>query len=215
MLGADPGDIGDIPSLQEARLRVVSGVLGRSGARRVVDLGCGAGDLLARLLQDDQFEEIIGVDVSPRAIAHVRERLFAAAPAGRLRLLQTSLVDPDPRPIGCDAAAMVEVIEHLDPSDLEQVERTVFSVLDLHTVVVTTPNREYNPLYGIYGRGVRHPDHRFEWTRAQFRAWSTGVARRNGYRLLMVGAGLEDPEVGTPTQVAVFERDIGEAQPAR
>ena len=46
-------------------------------------------------------------------------------------------------------------------------------------VIVTTPNAEYNVrLRDAPGRAMRHPDHRFEWTRAEFAAWADGVAGR-------------------------------------
>jgi hypothetical protein len=124
----------------------------------------------------------------------------------RLSLFQSSLTYRDPRLAGLDAAVLMEVIEHVEPDRLGALERAVFGFAAPGTVVVTTPNREYNAEYGMAGGAVRHPDHRFEWTRAQFTAWASGVASGYGYTVRYAGAGQESPVAGAPTQVAVFTR---------
>jgi 3' terminal RNA ribose 2'-O-methyltransferase Hen1 len=197
-------------SLRDQRLGTVESVLRASGAARVLDLGCGAGALLERLLRDG-YREIVGVDVSVRALerAHRRLRLDRLPPAQRerIKLLQSPLTYRDRRLAGYDAAALVEVIEHLDPPRLEAAERNVFEFAKPGTVVVTTPNREYNVRWETLPAGdMRHPDHRFEWTRPEFAAWAQGVAGRHGYRVRFLPVGPDDAEVGPPTQMAVFER---------
>ena len=107
---------------------------------------------------------------------------------------------------GLDAAVLMEVIEHLDPDRIPALERVVFGAAAPGTVVVTTPNAEYNAHFEHLPPGaVRHPDHRFEWTRAQFRAWAARVADAYGYRARFLPVGPEDPRDGPPTQLAVFE----------
>lgn len=98
----------------------------------------------------------------------------------------------------------VETIEHIDPHRLSQVERAVFRGYQPRTVVVTTPNREYNVLHGMGEAAMRHPDHRFEWTRAKFRAWSLGVARRNQYAVAFADIGDGDVLLGSSTRMATF-----------
>jgi 3' terminal RNA ribose 2'-O-methyltransferase Hen1 len=185
-------------------------VLKASGARRVVDLGCGPGARLERLLRDD-YERIVGVDVSIRALEQAARRLkldeMHDAQRQRIELLQSPLTYRDRRLAGFDAAALVEVIEHLDPPRLAAAEQNVFGSARPATVVVTTPNREYNVRWETLPAGeLRHADHRFEWTRAEFDAWSSGVAGRYGYSVRYLPVGPEDAEVGPPTQMAVFSR---------
>jgi 3' terminal RNA ribose 2'-O-methyltransferase Hen1 len=198
-------------SLNEQRLGSVMAALKARGARRVLDLGCGEGRLLRALLDDHQFTEIVGVDVSHRALEIAGDRLHVdrlpARQAERIRLLQGSLVYRDERLAGYDAAAVVEVIEHLDPWRLAAFERSVFDFARPRTVIATTPNVEYNVRFEDLPAGrLRHRDHRFEWTRAEFRVWAEAQADRFGYGVRFVPVGPDDPEVGPPTQMAVWER---------
>jgi 3' terminal RNA ribose 2'-O-methyltransferase Hen1 len=195
--------------LNEQRLAAVIGELKACGATRVLDLGCSTGNLLKRLLEERQFTEIVGVDVSHQALEVAARRLhldrLPPAKAQRIKLLHGSLTYRDRRLAGYDAAAIVEVIEHLDPPRLAALERAVFEAARPQTIVVTTPNREYNVLFaGMQPGSLRHKDHRFEWTRDEFRAWATRVTERIGYQVHYVSVGPEDPVHGPPTQMAVF-----------
>jgi 3' terminal RNA ribose 2'-O-methyltransferase Hen1 len=195
--------------LNEQRHGAVVAALRASGAVRVLDLGCGSGKLLRSLLAEPSFEKIVGVDISYAALetAHSRLRLDRLAPRQRERvqLFQTALTYRDKRLAGFDAAAVVEVIEHLDEPRLRSFERVVFGHAKPKTVVVTTPNREYNAKFeGLPAGTFRHRDHRFEWTRAEFEAWAGRVAAEHAYGVRFVPIGPEDPELGAPTQMAVF-----------
>jgi 3' terminal RNA ribose 2'-O-methyltransferase Hen1 len=197
--------------LNEQRLGSVVAVLKAIGAKRVLDLGCGSGKLITALMKEPSFEEIVGVDISHRAleIAASRLRLERLAPRQRERvqLFQTALTYRDRRLTGFDAAAVVEVIEHLDEPRLASFERVVFEHARPGAVVITTPNREYNAKFeGLPAGRFRHRDHRFEWTRGELEGWAGEVAGRFGYRVRFLPVGPEDPELGAPTQMAVFER---------
>lgn len=196
-------------SLNEHRLNSVIAALKTSGAKSVLDLGCSYGNLLRRLMEDKQFEQIIGLDVSHRALEIAAERLhlerLPERQRSRIDLLHGSLIYRDARLTGFDAAAVVEVIEHLDPPRLAAFERVLFEFARPKTVVVTTPNVEYNVRFETLPAGrFRHKDHRFEWTREQFRNWANAVAARFGYSVRFESIGVEDPAVGSPTQMAVF-----------
>ena len=198
-------------SLHEQRLGAVLSVLKASGAKRVLDLGCGEGKLIRLLFAERQFEEILGMDVSWRAleIATERMRLDRLSPAqrARVRFLHGSLMYRDARLAGYDAAAVVEVVEHLDAPRLAAFERMLFECARPGTVVVTTPNVEYNVKWPTLPAGrLRHRDHRFEWTRVQFQVWAGGIAQRFGYAVRFLPVGDADPVVGAPTQMGVFTR---------
>jgi 3' terminal RNA ribose 2'-O-methyltransferase Hen1 len=195
-------------SLNEQRHEAVVKALKESRAQRVLDLGCGEGKLLRRLIEEPQFREVVGVDVSIRAleIADKRmQRLKFIDPERIVRLMQGSLMYRDSRLAGYDAAALVEVIEHLDPPRLSMCERVAFEFARPRVVVVTTPNAEYNVKFeGLPAGQFRHRDHRFEWTRAEFQAWCERIALTHGYRVDYAGIGEPDPSVGTATQMATF-----------
>lgn len=200
------------PTLNSQRLASVLGAVRAGGARSVVDLGCGEGRLLRLLLADRQFDRIVGMDVSMQALRHASNRLrlerMPAAKRQRIALMQGSLVYRDARLSGFDAATIVEVIEHLDPPRLAAFERVVFEFARPRVVVVTTPNIEYNVRFETLAAGtLRHRDHRFEWTRQEFQDWAGGVASRFGYRARFMPIGPLDSEVGSPTQMGIFERE--------
>jgi 3' terminal RNA ribose 2'-O-methyltransferase Hen1 len=204
-------------SLNEQRLGAVLAAVKNSGARRVLDLGCGEGRLLRLLLEERSFETIVGMDVSHRALEMARDRLhldrLPAMKKERISLIQGSLTYRDARLAGYDAATVVEVIEHLDPPRLAAFERVLFEFARPATVVLTTPNAEYNVRFQTLPAGqFRHRDHRFEWRRDEFQSWATQTAARFGYAVRFLPVGPEDPEVGAPTQMGVFttEREARE-----
>ncbi|MFD8045235.1 3' terminal RNA ribose 2'-O-methyltransferase Hen1 [Streptomyces chartreusis] len=221
---ADDSEVEDIDNAVEAeteaeekptplavqRRDAILAALKASGAARVLDLGCGQGQLVQALLKDPAFTEIVGVDVSMRALTIAGRRLkldrMGERQASRVQLFQSSLAYTDSRLKGYDAAVLSEVVEHLDLPRLPALEYAVFGSARPRTVLVTTPNVEYNVRWESLPAGhVRHSDHRFEWTREEFRAWARAVAERHGYEVEFVPVGLDDPEVGPPTQMAVFE----------
>ncbi len=198
-------------SLNQQRTEAVVAAVRASGASRVLDLGCGAGNLLRVLLKEPGLERMVGIDVSHHALEIGARRLHLETMAPRQRaridLLQGSLTYRDRRLAGFDAAVVMEVIEHLEPSRLGSFERAVFTSAHPQTVIVTTPNIEYNSRFESLPAGqLRHRDHRFEWTRAEFATWCDEVAERNGYLVATSGIGPDDAEVGSPTQMAVFSR---------
>jgi 3' terminal RNA ribose 2'-O-methyltransferase Hen1 len=197
--------------LWQQRMGAVVAVLRSVGARRVIDLGCGEGKLLKALLDEKGIREIVGMDVSYRSLEVAAQRLrldrMPTKQKERLKLIHGSLMYRDPRLAGYDAATVVEVIEHLDPPRLAAFERVLFEAARPETVIVTTPNADYNVKFETLPAGeFRHKDHRFEWTRAEFQQWSERVAGRFGYSARFLPVGEEDSEVGAPTQMGVFSR---------
>ena len=198
-------------SLHQIRLDAVLDELKSSGAKSVLDLGCGEGRLLRALLDEKQFEQIIGVDASHRALDVAAEKLhlerMPERKRERLTLLHGALTYRDDRLKGFDAAALVEVVEHLDAARLSAFEKAIWQWARPQTIVLTTPNRDYNAHWASLPAGkLRHRDHRFEWNRAEFAQWTNRVAAENGYGVEVRALGPEDEQLGAPSQMAVFRR---------
>ncbi|MFF0271355.1 3' terminal RNA ribose 2'-O-methyltransferase Hen1 [Kribbella sp. NPDC004536] len=199
-------------SLAVERRTTVAGVLRELGARRIADLGCGEGALVGELLKDPMIGELIATDVSARALISAKRRLhyddLPDRQRERLSFLQSSVTYADERLAGLDAVVLMEVVEHVDPPRLPALADSVFRAARPAAVVMTTPNSEYNIRFPTLPAGnYRHPDHRFEWTREEFRTWSTQTADRYGYQVDFRPVGSDDPEVGPPTQLALFRRE--------
>lgn len=194
--------------LHSSRLDAVVETLLAAGVRRVADLGCGHGDLLQRLRDQEQFVRLLGIDIDAQALASARQRLGIDlfSRDQRLHVCFGSFEESDWADGIIDAAVLLETIEHIDPGRLSRVERAVFRQLHPEIVVITTPNKEYNPLHGMSAGQRRHPGHCFEWTRAQFKSWCDGVAERQGYQVRFSDIGPPDPAVGSSTQMACFSR---------
>jgi 3' terminal RNA ribose 2'-O-methyltransferase Hen1 len=195
-------------TLNQDRLQKVVEKLKEVGASSILDLGCGEGRLLRLLLKEKSFRKIVGLDVSIRALEYASEKLHLATSVSRqkrVELLHGSLTYRDERLSGFDAAAVVEVIEHLDEARLESFERVLFEYAKPSTIVLTTPNREYNVVWENVGsEKLRHGDHRFEWTRKEFEEWSGRVAQTYGYRAVFDTIGDVDEKYGAPTQMCTF-----------
>jgi SAM-dependent methyltransferase len=197
-----PGTANTPDGLQGARTAAVSVALQACGARRVLDLGCGRGDLMAALASSRAVEHVTGVDLDESALAAAARRLrrLGGPTAVFIHALVTAW---HPAFAGHDAAVAVEVVEHLPQDALPAFERVMFALARPDVVIVTTPNREYNVRWGV---DRRHHDHCFEWTREEFKQWAGSVGSRRGYDVVVTGVGTPWRAAGAPTQLARFWR---------
>lgn len=192
--------------LHRRRFAAVLEAVRESGARSVLDLGCGDGELTLALAQARGIERLVGIDLDASALRLLEARLAEMPLTAEVALRHASYLDPDPTLRGFAAVVMVETLEHIDPERLSSVERAVFATIAAPLVVVTTPNADFNPLLGVPAHRLRHPDHRFEWGRERFARWAEGVARRNGYAVRLEHLGGSVAGFGGPSQMAVFSR---------
>ena len=200
-------------SLNQQRLETVTSTLKQCNVKRVIDLGCGEGNLLRVLAKDNFFEQITGIDVSYRSLETAQKRLdqllLGSKQRERIQLMQGALTYRDRRFNNYEGATLIEVIEHLDLPRLAALERVVFEFAHPKVAIVTTPNVEYNVKFPALANGtLRHKDHRFEWTRQEFQTWANRVAQQFRYTVRFEGIGNSDPIIGSPTQMAIFEQSV-------
>lgn len=198
-------------SLNEQRIKAVLSKISDSGAKTVLDLGCGEGKLLRDLIKDKSIEKVAGMDVSIRSLEIAHKRIGLDRLPSRIKdkisLFHGSLMYKDKRFAGFDAAIVMEVVEHLDPPRLAAFEKVLFRHAKPKTIIITTPNREYNAMWENLPEGaMRHSDHRFEWTRDEFREWAGTLAEQYNYSIAYYTIGPESSSLGSPTQMGVFKR---------
>jgi len=203
-----------IKSLNNRRINRIVEKLLESGAKRVLDLGCGEGKLIRQLLTYKQFSEIVGMDVSYNALLRTKERIhfdeMSPKQKERIRLFQGSLTYHDKRLEGFDAATVVEVLEHIDLNRLKAFERVLFEFAKPKTVILTMPNKEYNVMWErLEPDELRHGDHRFEWTRQEFAEWASSTGKIYNYEVEILPIGDEEANIGAPTQMAIFSYKNG------
>jgi len=193
--------------LHAQRIEAVARAVLDSGATSVADLGCGDGDLLIRLAGNAQIARLAGVDLCAAALGRLRARLAASgtSQARSPAVIHDSIEAAAPHLVGFECAALVETIEHIDPARLSALEHAIFEVVRPRTVIVTTPNNEFNPLLGVPAQRFRHPGHRFEWDRRAFRRWADGVATRYGYVCGCADIAGQHPLLGGASQMARFD----------
>lgn len=201
--------------LHEERLTAVTKVVRDSGAARVLDLGCGDGDMIVRLAAQEGLVELVGLDICRASLDRLRGRLAACDTViPRIDLREASMTEPSSDLVGFDCAILVETVEHIAPDRLSKLERALFHILRPQTVVITTPNSEFNQLLGVPAHRMRHPDHRFEWDRAQFRRWCVRAADAARYSVCFEDVGGHHPVLGGASQMAVF-KVVTDAEPVK
>jgi len=196
-------------TLHEKRIKIVADKITQSGAVNVLDLGCGEGKLIRQLIKQKQFTQIVGMDVSYNQLIKAKERLhfdeMSPKQKERINFFQGSITYKDKRLEGFDAAAVVEVIEHLDLNRLKAFERVLFEFAKPKTIVLTTPNKEFNIMWEkLDVDEMRHDDHRFEWTRKEFAEWANKIGQMYHYQVELLPIGEEFENAGAPSQMAIF-----------
>ena len=199
-------------SLNTQRMEAVKNAVLTSGAASVIDLGCGECRLTSLLLNEPQITKVTACDISVSVLEKAAQRLhldrMQTFRKNKLTLMQASLTYRDKRFEGYDCACVVEVIEHIEPMRIPAFERAVFEFAAPKTVILTTPNIEYNANYeNLPENTLRHGDHRFEWTREEFRQWTEHICEKFGYTCEISGIGGVDENLGTPTQMGVFRKN--------
>lgn len=195
--------------LNTQRMEAVKNAVLSSGAQSVLDIGCGEGKLTSILLREQQIKRITAADVSVSVLEKAKQKLnyerMQDYLKNKLTLIQASLLYKDRRFEGFDIACVIEIIEHLDPPRIPLFEKVLFGSAKPKTVVLTTPNKEYNDNYSTLENGtLRHKDHRFEWTRKEFRNWCEHICEEFSYTVIYQNIGETDENYGSPTQAAIF-----------
>lgn len=200
----------DVPrSLTMMREEALLAAIAQAAPRSVLDFGCGAGEVLERLAGVPGIERLTGIDISSEELASARRRLARALghrPQLQVALHCASCSNPDPRFLGHDAVVAAELIEHLDEPRLAAFGRTLFGFVRSALILITTPNSEFNARWEQ--TRLRHPDHQFEWSRAEFREWIAAQDCEREYEAQFLDVGTREPGIGAATQMALLRRRL-------
>lgn len=213
------------PPLYLMRYRYVMDILEQeqschNNIKTIADLGCNECKFMKYFRNGDlEVDALIGVDVDEAVLTNVAMQLKPLpshylnpkSHPFEIELFAGSITDKDQRLYKVDAVCAIELIEHLHPDELLAFPKTVFGFMQPRVAIITTPNKEYNVIFKDFDDDTfRHPDHKFEWTREEFKRWANGViSEYPEYEVEFDGVGYPDlrpnPE-GPCSQIAVFRR---------
>jgi len=221
---------------EERRNRVI-GILKQHNCRNILDLGCGEGSLFQAMKFMPEFKRLVGIDIDMNEIQKSFDRvapmtyhIFSDNPPEEpleVAIYMGDLTAPHPLLLDerSDAITMVEVIEHLPPDALKRLPQVLFGFYRPKLIIISTPNKEYNKcIKGFDPNTFRHWDHKFEWTRDEFKKWcETQLKKFDGYEVNYQTVGRLHPmaeeeffdveRYGRCTQIAVFTRIPGAKGP--
>lgn len=190
----------------------------RPQIKKVVDFGCAEGNFL-RYLKKIFLEEVALVDVDDIELEYCIENarplmwdyVFGRETELTVNIFKGSVSDSDIRLSDFDAVTMIELIEHLPNDVLSKLPQNIFGFIKPKIAIVTTPNFEFNVLFSkmkVEGKRFRHPDHKFEWNRNEFKNWCDNIIKMYPqYSYTITGVGhppQHSQHVGWCTQIAIF-----------
>ncbi|XP_076258447.1 hen1 methyltransferase isoform X2 [Rhynchophorus ferrugineus] len=188
----------------------------RKNLKKLVDFGCAEFGLFI-FLKDLNLNEIMFVDINENLLDenicrvqpllgdHLKRRYSPL----EVTVFKGSVSDPDYRLHKTDVVTAIELIEHLYPDTLDAFCYNIFSYIQAKLIIITTPNADFNVVFKKVNM-FRHPDHKFEWTRNQFKDWCQNITERfQDYRVEINGIGeyFEETKMfGCCSQMALFIR---------
>ncbi|WP_310831561.1 3' terminal RNA ribose 2'-O-methyltransferase Hen1 [Paenibacillus pedocola] len=175
----------------------------------IVDFGSGEGKLSAKLSSVPGVREIKAVEPSAASQLRAMDRFAKLADKPGIIVpdpVTGSLFYFDESLRGKDVMILCEVIEHIDEYRLARVMENIFAEYAPKTLIVTTPNKDYNAVYEMEQEELRHGDHRFEWGRKAFSVWCARWTETFDYTAELTGIGEGSVEFGYPTQMAIFTK---------
>ena len=185
------------PQLWIQRRSLANTILTDFKSNSIIDLGTGEGALIDILLNCPQFSTINAIDSDLLCVEKTYNliKFKSSKPACKscVNLFHGNLALQDSRFVGFDALVCLEVIEHLQPIELAQFPETIFGFNKPKIAIISTPNAEFNlhfpDLQYNTIKKFRHFDHKFEWTRLEFKNWCENIATVYGYYLFFTGCG--------------------------
>lgn len=175
----------------------------------VVDFGSSTGKLIRSWLYSDfdlsNISEYTLTDVNSKDLSFASRKIDLKK-NHFINIAHSSLEYFDKRFVNKDIGIMCEIIEHIEPRKLNSVLKNILENYNIKYLIITTPNFEYNKVYGI--DGFRHWDHRFEYTRAEFENFKKHLSVDLNVDILDSGfIGEEHIEFGGSTQYVVIKNN--------
>lgn len=197
------------PTFNQMRRSAISDVIAASGAKTIIDLGCGDGSFVFSLHGQNRYEKLAGMDASAQNIENARKKFDSPFFHRRKspEFFIGSITYRDKRISGYDAVILSEVIEHFEPERMDGVMRNILGEARPKLFVMTTPNKAYNQEFPFLEAGeFRHPDHRHEFGEDEFISFCEKYAAVFGYDLEISHVGVELSRIGSPTFMGIFKK---------
>ena len=74
--------------------------------------------------------------------------------------------------------------------DAEKLIRSICRDINFETLVITTPNQEFNKFYEL-GEELRHDDHKWEFGKEKFRNWIFGMLENEKVSYVEIGDSVD------------------------
>jgi len=170
----------------EQRIDVVESLI--DFKRSIIDFGCGHGDFAKRLNHrlEKTNKRYYAIDKDDEMLRVVKKRMKDAENVIFGASFPEDMIEGEDFDV-----IMSEVIEHMKKDEATKVVKDILGKQHVKSLIITTPNKDFNTFFLFYDDEMRYEDHQFEMGKEEFIKWVgeiTGDIKNGlGLQLLEIG----------------------------